>query len=291
MQPRTEGLQRCRSFTLTVQPRVSVASYQDYLGNTIHHFDVPRPHTQLLLTAEGQVEVQPMPAWPEALPEASWDALDGLMADGMAWDCLQPSRFVQFTPRLDALADELAVARMADPLTVLRTLTRRLYEAFAYEPMSTHVESPIDEAIAARRGVCQDFSHIMAALVRRLGIPCRYVSGYLFHREIDQDRSVEDASHAWVEALLPGLGWVGFDPTNNLMVGERHIRVAVGRDYDDVPPTRGVFKGQAEEAMSVGVRVTRDDAPALLEADLPPEPTWEPLPPGDREEAAWAQQQ
>jgi transglutaminase-like putative cysteine protease len=111
--------------------------------------------------------------------------------------------------------------------------------------------------------VCQDYTHIMIALVRELGIPCRYVSGYLYHRRDDTSSSAPDATHAWVEALLPGLGWVGFDPTNNTPVAERHIRVAVGRDYADVPPTRGVFKGQADTELGVAVQVRLADEQAV----------------------------
>jgi transglutaminase-like putative cysteine protease len=116
---------------------------------------------------------------------------------------------------------------------------------FLRKPGMTDPE-PAHTAFSAhlrRQGVCQDFTHIMIALVRQLRIPCRYVSGYLYHRSNGPDRSAEDAMHAWVEAYLPGLGWVGFDPTNNVPTGDRHIRVAVGRDYADVPPTRGCSRG------------------------------------------------
>jgi transglutaminase-like putative cysteine protease len=109
----------------------------------------------------------------------------------------------------------------------------------------------------------------MIALARRVRIPCRYVSGYLFHGIDAHDRSASDATHAWVEAHLPKLGWVGFDPTNNLIAGERHIRTAVGRDYADVPPTRGVFKGNAHSELSVGVQVSPTEAPPPEEEMLP----------------------
>ncbi len=146
-------------------------------------------------------------------------------------------------------------------------LNTAVYRAFAYTPQHTKVDSPIDHALKSRKGVCQDFAHIMIALGRNLGIPCRYVSGYLHHRTEDQDRSAEDATHAWVEALLPGLGWVGFDPTNDLVVTNRHIRTAVGRDYSEVPPTRGVFKGEAstETELKVGVQVAPTSAPPVME--------------------------
>ena len=142
-------------------------------------------------------------------------------------------------------------------------MNEAIYRLFAYVPNSTKVDSPIDEALRTRQGVCQDFAHIMIALVRPLKIPCRYVSGYMFHRdEEEKDRSLEGASHAWVEALVPGLGWVAFDPTNNLVGGDRHIRVAIGRDYADVPPTRGVYKGEAQSELSVAVTVSPADTVA-----------------------------
>src|SRR4029077_20520100 len=115
----------------------------------------------------------------------------------------------------------------------------------------------------------------MIAMVRELRIPCRYVSGYLFHRVEDQDRSAEDATHAWVEALLPGLGWVGFDPTNNLLAQERHIRTAIGRDYADVPPTKGMYKGDASSELAVSVRVAPSDAPPPPEAELMTPGQWQ----------------
>src|SRR6202007_2383644 len=141
-----------------------------------------------------------------------------------------------------------------NPLELLLELNTKLYDLFDYAPNITRVDSPIDDALRARRGVCQDFAHIMIALVRGLGIPCRYVSGYIYQHKQDHVRSGANATHAWVEALLPHLGWVGFDPTNCLVAGDRHIRTAIGRDYADVPPTKGVFRGQAASELSVAVR-------------------------------------
>jgi transglutaminase-like putative cysteine protease len=179
-------------------------------------------------------------------------------------------------PQLDDLARELHCERRGNPLDLLSELNTTIYKTFAYVPNSTNVDSPIGEALAARQGVCQDFAHIMIALVRHMKIPCRYVSGYMFHREdaahrkTENDRSLEGASHAWVEALVPRLGWVAFDPTNNLIGGDRHIRVAIGRDYADVPPTRGVHKGEAQSELSVTVTVS----PADAVAPEPPVPTF-----------------
>jgi transglutaminase-like putative cysteine protease len=262
MQPRTEGMQTCLKFQLMVTPTTNVQSYQDYLGNTIHHFDIPGQHRQLNLAVESLVELRSMPALPEQLSQDAWKEVDALAQTD--YDMVLPSYFARPTPLLEALRGELNMVRRGDPLSLLRELNTAIYNGFTYKPQSTGVDSPIDEALESRAGVCQDYSHVMIALVRGLGIPCRYVSGYLYHRKqgTEIDRSAEDATHAWVEALLPEIGWVGFDPTNNLICSERHIRVAVGRDYADVPPTKGTFKGMAETELSVGVRVALEDDPA-----------------------------
>lgn len=287
MRPRTEGLQRCLDFQLRTSPRSQIMSYRDYLGNTVHHFDIPGLHTHLTITAEALVELTPPSPIPEALEPTAWAALDALTRDGGFYDMLMPSHFAQPTRRLQDLAHELHIERRDDPLSLLREINSAVYYAFAYVSQSTQVDSPIDDALRTRQGVCQDFSHVMIALVRTLGIPCRYVSGYLFHRVEDHDRSEEDATHAWVEAFLPDLGWVGFDPTNNLIASERHIRTAVGRDYADVPPTRGVFKGDARSELEVAVQVMPTEAPPLEEELLPPV-DWTPI---DTEEADLLKQQ
>jgi transglutaminase-like putative cysteine protease len=290
MQPRGDAGQRCRSFQLHTIPRATVFSHRDDLGNSVHHFDVPGRHTSLTITAEALVEVQPPAELPEALAYEDWALLDAITAEQDHWDMLAPSHFARPSPALRALAQELGLTRSADPLSALWELNGLLYHSFDYAPGTTSVYSPIDDALGARRGVCQDFAHIMIALVRELGVPCRYVSGYLFHRSEDHDRSEADASHAWVEALLPGLGWVGFDPTNNLLAGERHIRAAIGRDYADVPPTRGVFKGKATSELEVAVRVAPSDAPPADEEELTPL-GWQPPAPDEVEHQMQAQQQ
>jgi transglutaminase-like putative cysteine protease len=276
MHPRTEGSQRCLSFHLAVDPRAMVFQYRDYLGNSVHHFDVPGKHIMLRIVAESLVEVQVAPELPKRLGGDAWNQLDSLVSSGDYWEMLKPSHFAQPTEALLQLSDVLSVHRRDDPLMFLRELNDSIYSWFDYVPKATHVDSPIDHAIEARRGVCQDFAHIMTALVRHVKIPCRYVSGYLYPRAIHPDRSSEGASHAWVEALLPGLGWVGFDPTNNLIAGERHIRTAIGRDYADVPPTRGVFKGKAASELKVSVRVAPSDAPPPPDAEMNAPPVWEP---------------
>jgi len=195
---------------------------------------------------------------------------------------------------LAAFAAELKLpsreeARRTDLMELLLELNAAVYGAIEYVPKSTRVDSPADDALRNRQGVCQDYAHIVIALVRQLGIPCRYVSGYLFHREGVKTRSAEGATHAWVEAYLGDLGWVAFDPTNNLQGCERHIRVAVGRDYADVPPTRGVYKGDASSELSVMVAVSPMDAPEPEE--LPPTTVIRSKPLSAETMAEFAQQQ
>jgi transglutaminase-like putative cysteine protease len=262
MQPRSEANQRCLSFHLDVNPAANITQYHDFAGNTVHHFDIAGSHTQVKVTAQSTVEVQPVPT-PRISDAGDWDDLDALTASDDHWEMLLPSQFAHSGETLEQLAKELKCERRANPLEMLSELNEGVYRLFAYVPNSTKVDSPIEEALGTRQGVCQDFAHIMTALVRSLHIPCRYVSGYLFHRAVEgeeKDRSLEGASHAWVEALVPRLGWVAFDPTNNLMGADRHIRVAIGRDYADVPPTRGVYKGEAHSELSVAVTVSPADA-------------------------------
>jgi transglutaminase-like putative cysteine protease len=291
MHPRTEGTQRCLSFRLSVDPRAQVYSYRDYLGNNVHHFDVPGKHTQLRIVAETLAEVQASDEVPASLGADAWEDLDVLVAAGDYSEMLAPSQFAHPSAALGELIEQLEVKRRDDPLSFLRELNTAIFDWFDYVPKSTRVDSPIDHAIESRAGVCQDFAHIMIALVRLVKIPCRYVSGYLYPRIEAPDRSSEGASHAWLETLLPGLGWVGFDPTNNLIAGDRHIRTAIGRDYADVPPTKGVFKGKASSELTVSVRVALSDTPPPPETELGMPAEWEEAPKADPVDIQQQQQQ
>lgn len=295
MHPRSENAQRCFTFQLSVSPRARIFSYGDHLGNLVHHFDIPADHRQLTIIADALVEVeQPRVELPASLGPEAWNELDRLIEAEDYWDMLMPSQFARSSPELENLAWELGVERRddRDPLTVLRRLNTRVNRAFAYVKASTAVDSPIEDALRTRQGVCQDFAHIMIALVRRLRIPCRYVSGYLYHDADSHDRSAEGATHAWVEAMLPGLGWVGFDPTNDLIVGTRHIRTATGRDYSDVPPTVGMMKGAATTELQVRVRVTPSQAVLPPDQEFAADEEWSQFLERDQQaERLYAQQQ
>jgi len=262
MHPRSEGNQRCFVFQLSVNPRARIFGYTDSYGNLVHHFDLPARHGQLTIISDALVNIEAQPAIPDGMEYEAWQQLEDLVEKNDYWDMLMPSHFARSSPELEELAKEIGVAERKgrSPLAFLRDIVSGIYGTFDYVKKSTAVNSPIEDALRSRKGVCQDFAHIMIALVRNARIPCRYVSGYLYHNSDNDHPSADGATHAWVEALLPGLGWVGFDPTTNRLAGERHIRTAIGRDYADVPPTMGVMKGKAETQLQVRVRVTPSKA-------------------------------
>lgn len=256
VQPLTDARQRCLDFSIAVRPNARIFAYVDHQGTKVHHFDIPGRHRELSTVAVSTVAVEDGTPDPQALPAGAWDTIDAQARTPDFWEHLQPTPLTRDSELLQKLAHEIAPDRCAPPLATLLQMNQRLHRALAYDVEATEVDSPIEDALRHRRGVCQDYAHIMLALLRhRLRLPCRYVSGYLYHST--DDRSADGASHAWVEAWLPDYGWLGLDPTNNILAGDRHIRVGVGRDYRDVPPTRGVYRGSALGDLIVRVRVRR----------------------------------
>ena len=269
MQPQKSARQRLVGFDLEIDPPAQLFSYADSFGNAVYHFDVPQPHAQLTITARSAVETQPPGPPVEALDQGEWDRLRSEFVRGENFDFLHPHGFAHETEALHAFIEQKGLFRLKarDPLTAVRELSSAIYAAFAYEAGVTRADSPIDDVLKARAGVCQDFAHVMIAICRSWGVPARYVSGYLFTDRKGGDRSDPDATHAWVEVFLPSLRWIGLDPTNNIEAGERHVGCAVGRDYSDVPPSRGVYKGEAESDLAVGVQVRRARA-AITEPEF-----------------------
>jgi transglutaminase-like putative cysteine protease len=269
MQPRSEGPQALRSFQIVTNPRAQLYAYTDHLGNAVYHFNVLRQHEELRIESQAVIEMTAHRALPETLDPLEWGRYNDYNLSADHFDLMEDSKFSHPSSALAGFMEKHRLTRPeGDPLTALRFLNHALFEAFDYQVGVTDVHSPIDEAIGQGRGVCQDFAHVMIAIARAWKIPARYVSGYLHHNREKKDRSGEDATHAWVEAYLPSLGWIGFDPTNDILARERHIRVAVGRDYADVPPTRGTFKGTAESELAIAVSVQPTQAPVRHEEFL-----------------------
>lgn len=261
MSPRQEGDQHRLSFKLAVGPATSIASYFDWLGNTVHTLSINGFHRQMRVIATSVVETnRPVPnieacedRWP--IPPS---ALDYTMCD-----YLQFAPPITDTPLLRQLAQEVA-PRAGEPLAaVTRRLLHLVHDRFTYQKGVTTAASSITDILQHGRGVCQDFTHLLIGLGRCLAIPSRYVSGFI-HRRSEEIRG-HAQTHAWCEFCFPSRGWVGFDPTNNCLVGPNFIKIGHGRDFRDVPPNKGVYRGAAQETIDVTVEMEDLDAvpPAL----------------------------
>ena len=255
--PIRDRLQQLHSFSIDTDPGGAVFEFRAPFGNRGHFFDRPGIHGALRITARSNVEVSTPEALPAGLGPDSKETLASAIRTPELWLMLQPSRFAQpSSPNLGKFASARGIERGMDVLKSIRALRSALHAAFEYAPGSTAVDSPIEHILETGRGVCQDYAHVMISILRGWGIPARYVSGYLGP---DGDLTSTHESHAWVECWLPGLGWRGFDPANDCDCDQRHVRAAVGRDYADVPPVRGVFRGSAGSTLTTRVEVTRDD--------------------------------
>ncbi len=255
--PIRDRAQLLREFSVRTEPDGALFEFNDSFGNTGHFLDRPRKHEHLDATTRSVVEVGPLPSTPARLGDGAWEALQGIVASVELWPMVHPSHFIDWTPALDEFQTAHDITATDDPLVSTRNLCTTLYRVLEYAPGETRVDSPIERILETGRGVCQDYAHLMAAILRGWGIPCRYVSGYLGPPAAGVAKC---ESHAWVECWFPGIGWIGFDPTNDTEGDERHIRVAVGRDYADVPPTRGTFRGAGGSMLETEVIIERGPA-------------------------------
>ena len=257
MKPLEGAGQRCVEFELEITPATSAFEYDDYYGNRVHAFSIHSPHSPLIVTARSLVERIPA-AQPEALPTAFGDfLLDDHARYRSEYDFLSASRHVPFSDPMRKFFWLTKPEPNEDVAAYANRVVAFIRDQFVYEPGMTMVQSTADEILSAGGGVCQDFAHLTIGVLRLAGIPARYVSGYLAPDFNGMTESIgSQASHAWLEARLPGLGWTGFDPTNGCIADERHISVAVGRDYSDVPPLRGVYRSQGgKQVMSVELQI------------------------------------
>lgn len=258
LRPLQDRRQVLRSFSIKTDPRGAVFGFDGCMGSRGHFFDRPTRHRRLSIRARSTVDVGPVPPPPASLSGDAWEELRRAASEPDLNLMLQPSRFVRPSPELESFIADCGLEPGDDPLSGARALRTRLHELFDYIPGTTSVDSPIEQILENREGVCQDYAHVMASILRVWGVPTRYVSGYLGPDQDYGGGTIAGESHAWVESWFPGVGWTGFDPTNDIQCDERHVRVAVGRDYADVPPTRGVFKGSAESMLRTLVRIARD---------------------------------
>jgi transglutaminase-like putative cysteine protease len=236
LRPLGEGGQHCSSFRLETSPAgLRVRAYRDHFGNEVLHLDVLEPHDRLVVTAVSEVMT------PDAFVDAQRPP-----SPLERHDFLMPTDYAPLSDRVRAFTAGDGAAGAAERACELMGAIKR---ELTYEPGATDVKTRADEALELGRGVCQDFAHILLAACRIEGIPARYVSGYLH----DPGFAGNAASHAWVDAWDDEHGWVSLDPTHDREQNGHYVRVAVGRDYADVPPTRGVYRGAARETLEVSV--------------------------------------
>jgi transglutaminase-like putative cysteine protease len=245
--PRDDADQRVQRFHLRVEPAGHVRRYEDGFGNVAHLLTSMRPHAFLQVSTDSEVHTSL--ADPFTIPADSPVPLGPIeLVDG-----LSPSPLI---PRLAVVEELAAPFREFDPFEAVKRMTEMINVQFTYQSGVTDVTTSIQAVIDGRQGVCQDFAQLLIGLCRAIDIPARYVSGYIVtsgHSESQAPSRGANASHAWVEAFTPSHGWRGFDPTNNLVANDRYVKVAIGRDYRDVPPTRGTYHGGGSEHLTVEV--------------------------------------
>ena len=254
--PRGLPGQRVRESAVRVNPQPAFMHHRkDYYGNDVTSFEVLEKHDRLEATAESIVEV--LPDLAESLAPISWEEARNLIvkesdpASLAASEFIYNSPYVPAVPQLGQYARE-TFAPQRPLLDSVRDLTHRIHEEFKYRPETTSIDVPLKNVLLKREGVCQDFAHVMIGAVRSVRLAARYVSGYV--RPGPKVQGAQ-ASHAWVEVFVPGSGWRGFDPTNDLMVSDNHVTLAWGRDYGDVTPVKGITLGGGEQTVEVEVYV------------------------------------
>lgn len=260
--PRDGRLQTCTNHRLVIKPKPTICTRRsDYFGNGTHHFSILEGHKRLTVRAISRVDVR-RPTYPEAATTLPWEAVRDAVQQAATPVTLDSLQFVFASPSVTLSPQVADYATRSFPpqrpiLEGVLELTQRIHSDFAYDPKATTVTTPVADVFAMKRGVCQDFAHLQIAGLRSLGIPARYVSGYLRTiPPVGRPRLVgADASHAWLSVYCGDAGWVDVDPTNDCQISTDHITVAWGRDYSDVCPIKGVFIGGGTHKMTVSVDV------------------------------------
>lgn len=240
LQPMDGAGQRCLEFSLGLSSGIKARSYIDGYGNQVHYFNLVRPHNRLSVVSRSVVETG-----------LKQDVVPG---EELVHDFLRFRSPVKDVEGVRELARRHAISDPSSPGSVeqaLDDLTLTISREFTYDRAVTTVYTVVDDVLALRAGVCQDFAHLFIAVARAMGVPARYVSGYI---HFTGEKGVTTASHAWAEGWVPGKGWIGYDATRPIRTSENHVRLAVGRDYTDAAPTRGIYVGSASGTMEVRVR-------------------------------------
>lgn len=252
LRPMDDATQHCVEFNLRITPPATPRDFSDFYGNAVHYFELVANHSKLIIEALSTVETTPRDARPR-VPEVSCESLERASEREMFAEFYTGSHYVPLEASLLRTAEEALADERRDVWTDVRRLGEYIHRHFTYQPNATGVNTLAPDALKLRKGVCQDYAHVHLGLCRSVGIPARYVSGYFFNNT-RQPREVE-ASHAWIEAWIPGFGWSPYDPTHARVADDRYVKVAVGRDYADIRPVNGTYRGAPTRSLKVDVTV------------------------------------
>ena len=247
LQPQANDRQTIDSFLLKVMPAARLRHYADFYHNTIHHFEISESHSSLTVESHARVTTRPGVFLADDATPFPLDRIGEALQWERSYDFLQASRFVDTLPETWRLALDVA-GDQRDTWQAALALMRFVHTHLRYETASTHVHTHMKDVLTQRSGVCQDFAHVLIGLCRVMKIPARYVSGYLATESAS-------ATHAWMEVLIPGVGWRSLDPTHNCQPGESYVKIAVGRDYADVAPISGHYAGNTGRSLEVSVQI------------------------------------
>jgi transglutaminase-like putative cysteine protease len=263
LRPVDDLSQACRSFELRTDPPSQPREYVDFYGNTVHYFDVVDSHAKLVVEALSEVETVPN-ALRKPVPRVPVSAFDDGADRELHAEFLTDSHYVPLDVEIWKEARDAINGGQGDVWGDVCALCRHVFRNFAYRPKSTGVGTTAADALRLRSGVCQDFAHVALGLCRCSGVPARYVSGYFIKLKGMPDESEDEASHAWIEAFIPGYGWAAFDPTHDRPADDRYVKVASGRDYADIRPVSGTYRGGKTRSLLVEVRVRESEAAGAI---------------------------
>lgn len=263
---------KVKKHEIKISHNPDIEVFNDFFGNQVGVFSVIKPHTELLIESTAEITTNPI-FFPmdEASAEDQWKNLQTLKTDAAFMDFLTQEAF----PSLNEMKDE--INRIIDfnekPLKNALVLSEFVYDNFIYEKGVTSVETPMEEVWLLKKGVCQDFAHILLVMLRMCNIPARYISGYICPK--NEGVRGEGATHAWVEAYIPFYGWLGLDPTNNTIVSDGHVRIAVGRNFADCTPVKGIYKGSGDHKLEVTVNIENGTPRNIEQGEMLPTYTYE----------------
>jgi len=274
--PRSFAHQTTESHLIWLDPaRHDSTDGRDYFGNHTRHVSITLPHESLLVHAESTVALHARPGLAQIAGTLPWESLRDMMGKEKSAATLEACSYLYASPHVTLFPELEAYARRSytparPQLDAALDLTQRIFDEFEFDPRATDISTPLEQVLRGRRGVCQDFAQLMIGCLRSIGLPARYMSGYILtHPPEGKPRLVgADASHAWVSVYCPALGWVDFDPTNRCLVQDEHITLGWGRDFSDVTPMRGIVLGGGAQLLDVQVTVTPLPLADALSGDI-----------------------